>query len=298
MVAVELPTPTVRGLAAREVRHLAAELAARVRGEVRFDAGTRAAYSTDGSNYRQVPIGVVLPRDVDDAVEAVAACRDHGVPVLSRGGGTSLAGQCCNVAVVLDWSKYVHRVESVDERARTAVVQPGAVLDEVNAVTRRHGGLVFGPRPSTHSHCTIGGMVGNNSCGATAQWSGTTAANVLRLEVLTYDGLRTWVGETPDGEYRRILRAGGRGAEVYRGLRALRERYAEQIATRFPDIPRRIWRLQPARAARRPRLPRRPRAGRHRVHLRHRAARRAAAAARAPAPGRGAARLPGRRRRG
>jgi FAD/FMN-containing dehydrogenase/Fe-S oxidoreductase len=207
---------------------LESALSKRIRGEVRFDAGARAAYSTDGSNYRQVPIGVVLPRDVDDAVEAVAVCREYDAPILSRGGGTSLAGQCCNVAVVLDWSKYVHGVESVDADARKALVQPGAVLDDVNAVTREHGGLVFGPRPSTHSHCTIGGMVGNNSCGATAQWSGTTAANVSRLEILTYDGRRMWVG--PSLADPSILQA----------LQGLRDRYRTAIETRFPDIPRRI----------------------------------------------------------
>jgi FAD/FMN-containing dehydrogenase/Fe-S oxidoreductase len=241
MATVSVPTPTVRSAAGTaEIRGLAADLAARVRGEVRFDAGTRAAYATDASNYRQTPIGVVLPRDVDDAVEAVAVCREHGAPVLSRGGGTSLAGQSCNVAVMLDWSKYVHQVESVDEAARTAIVQPGAVLDAVNAVTRRHSGLVFGPHPATHNHCTIGGMVGNDSCGATAQWCGTTAANVHRLEILTYDGLRMWVGRTSEAEYERILRDGGRRADIYRRLRELRDRYAEQIATRFPDIPRRV----------------------------------------------------------
>ncbi len=227
MAVVSLPPPRVR-TSSSTVDGLEAALRKRIRGEVRFDRGTRAAYSTDGSNYRQVPIGVVVPRDVDDAVEAVAVCREYGAPVLSRGGGTSLAGQTCNVAVVLDWSKYVHHVESVDESARTAIVQPGAVLDDVNEVTRRHGGLVFGPRPSTHSHCTIGGMVGNNSCGATAQWSGTTAANVERLEVLTYNGSRMWVGAS-EGP-----------ARLLDELRSLRDRYRTAIRTRFPDIPRRI----------------------------------------------------------
>src|SRR5207248_2575340 len=222
-------------------RHgLARELSARVRGEVRFGLGDRALYATDASNYRRVPIGVVVPRDVDDAVEAVAVCREYGAPVLSRGGGTSLAGQCCNVAVVLDWSKHVDRVESVDPHARSAVVQPGVVLDELNRATRRYGGLVFGPKPATHSHCTIGGMLGNDSCGSTAQWSGTTAANTRRLEVLTYDGLRMWVGPTSAEEYAAIQRSGGRRAEVYRRLRALRDRYADEIRARFPDIPRRI----------------------------------------------------------
>src|SRR4051794_31985170 len=112
MATVSLPTPALRPAAGLDRRGLAADLAGRVRGEVRFDAGTRAAYSTDGSNYRQVPIGVVVPRDVEDAVAAIAVCREYGAPVLSRGGGTSLAGQCCNVAVMLDWSKYVHGVES------------------------------------------------------------------------------------------------------------------------------------------------------------------------------------------
>jgi FAD/FMN-containing dehydrogenase/Fe-S oxidoreductase len=241
MATVSLPPPALRPAAGEvDARGLAADLARRVRGEVRFDAGSRAAYSTDASNYRQVPIGVVVPWDVDDAVTAVEVCRAYGAPVVSRGGGTSLAGQTCNVAVVLDWSKYVCRVESVDADKGTATVQPGAVLDDVNAVTRRYGGLVFGPRPSTHSHCTIGGMVGNNSCGATAQWSGTTATNVRRLEVLTYDGLRMWVGETPDAEYERILRGGGRRADIYRRLRELRDRYAGPIAARFPVLPRLI----------------------------------------------------------
>src|SRR2546421_2358102 len=108
MVAVSVPAPTVRGGVDIDVRGLAATLATRIRGEVRFDAGSRAAYATDASNYRQVPIGVVVPRDVEDAVAAVGACREHGAPVLSRGGGPSLAGQGCNLAIVLDWSKYVH----------------------------------------------------------------------------------------------------------------------------------------------------------------------------------------------
>jgi FAD/FMN-containing dehydrogenase/Fe-S oxidoreductase len=240
MAVVSLPTPTAR-------RHppdgdhsvLEADLRQRVRGEVRFDAGSRAAYSTDASNYRQVPIGVVCPADVDDAVEAVRVCHDHDVPVLSRGGGTSLGGQCCNVAVVLDWTKHVYGVESVDVANRTAVILPGTALDDANQVLAEHG-LIIGPKPATHSHCTIGGMVGNNSCGATAQWSGTTAANIERLEVLTYDGVRMWVGATTDADYQAIVAEGGRRAEIYRGLRELRDRYADDIATRFPDIPRRI----------------------------------------------------------
>jgi FAD/FMN-containing dehydrogenase/Fe-S oxidoreductase len=210
-----------------------------VDGEVRFDDGSRATYATDGSNYRQVPVGVVVPRSVEAGVRALAVCREFGAPVLSRGGGTSLAGQCCNTAVVVDWSKYCHRVEALDPDRRTAIVEPGIVLDDLNRVTRRHG-LVFGPKPATHDHCTVGGMIGNNSCGATAQMYGKTVDNVLRLEVATYDGTRFWAGRTSDDEYARILAEGGPRARIYRELRELRDRYADLIRARFPDIPRRV----------------------------------------------------------
>ncbi|MBO0824767.1 MAG: FAD-binding oxidoreductase, partial [Actinobacteria bacterium] len=143
---------------------LEAGLRDQVDGEVRFDAGSRAAYSTDASNFRQVPIGVVIPRTPDAAAQAVAVCRAHGVPVLSRGGGTSLAGQCTNTAIVIDWSKYCHQFESVDPVSCTCVVQPGIVLDMLNKELAPSG-LRFGPEPATHMNCTLGGMIGNNSCG-------------------------------------------------------------------------------------------------------------------------------------
>jgi FAD/FMN-containing dehydrogenase/Fe-S oxidoreductase len=218
---------------------LAADLRDRVDGEVRFDAGTRAAYSTDASNFRQVPIGVVLPRTPDAAVEAVAVAREHGAPVLSRGGGTSLAGQCTNTAVVLDWSKYCTALESVDAGRRRCVVQPGIVLDELN---RRLAdtGLRYGPEPATHPNCTLGGMIGNNSCGATAQRTGKVVDNVAALEVLLYDGTRLWCGPTDDTTYAAIERHGDRRAAIYRQLRALRDAYADRIRSGFPDIPRRV----------------------------------------------------------
>jgi FAD/FMN-containing dehydrogenase/Fe-S oxidoreductase len=241
MAHTELPDPVVRppGAPALDAGVLERDLAARVDGEVRFDAGSRGAYSTDASNYRQVPIGVVVPRTVDAAVAAVEVCRAHGAPLLSRGGGTSLAGECTNTAVVLDWSKYCHRLLRVDPDARTCVVEPGIVLDHLNDQLRRYG-LEYGPEPATHNHCTLGGMIGNNSCGATAQRTGKVVDNIVRLEVLLYDGTRMWVGETGDGDYQRILAAGGRPAEVYRQLRALRDRYADEIRRRYPDIPRRV----------------------------------------------------------
>ena len=211
----------------------------RVDGEVRFDAGSVAAYSTDASNYRQVPIGVVIPRSVEAGVEAINVCREYDVPVVSRGGGTSLAGQATNVAVMIDWAKYCHRLISVDADARTCVVEPGIVLDVLNEQLREYG-LRYGPKPATHPNCTLGGMIGNNSCGATAQRTGKVVDNIARLEVLLYDGTRFWCGETSDEEYVDIERHGDRRAAIYRRLRALRDDYTDQIRKRYPHIPRRV----------------------------------------------------------
>ncbi|OCB31515.1 dimethylmenaquinone methyltransferase [Mycobacterium malmoense] len=218
---------------------VAADLRDNVDGEIRFDPGSRATYSTDASNYRQVPIGVVVPRTPEAAADAIDICRRHDVPVLSRGGGTSLAGQCCNAAVVIDWSKYCTRVESVDTEAGVAVVQPGIKLDGLNDQLRASGWMV-GPKPSTHVSCTIGGMIGNNSCGSTAQAYGKMVDSVRRLEVLTYDGVRMWVGPTDDEEFARIEAQGGRRAEIYRGLREIADTYADDIRATYPRIPRRV----------------------------------------------------------
>ncbi|MER5507709.1 FAD-binding and (Fe-S)-binding domain-containing protein [Streptomyces sp. NPDC002766] len=242
MGALDLPEPVVlREGAAPPVdsSRLEAALRDRVDGEVRFDAGSRAAYATDASNFRQTPIGVVVPRTSEAAAEAVAVAREHDAPVLSRGSGTSLAGQCTNTAVVIDWSKYCNRLESVDPEARTCVVQPGIVLDDLNRQLAPHG-LRFGPEPATHANCCIGGMIGNNSCGATAQAHGKVVDNIARLEVLLYDGTRFWCGETSDEEYAEIERQGDLRASVYRRLRALRDRYGDEVRRRYPDIPRRV----------------------------------------------------------
>ncbi|WP_327287922.1 FAD-binding and (Fe-S)-binding domain-containing protein [Streptomyces sp. NBC_01198] len=222
-----------------DVAALEEELRAEVDGEVRFDAGSRGAYATDGSNYRQVPIGVVVPRSVDAGAAAVAVCARFGAPVLSRGGGTSLGGQCTNTAVVIDWTKHCHALVSVDPEARTCVVEPGIVLDELNRQLAPHG-LMFGPKPATHSHCTLGGMIGNNSCGASAQAYGKTADNVRRLDVLTYGGVRMWAGRTSPEEYDTIVAAGGLRAELYSGMRALADHYLADIRQGFPKIPRRV----------------------------------------------------------
>ncbi|OIK06418.1 FAD-binding and (Fe-S)-binding domain-containing protein [Streptomyces monashensis] len=218
---------------------LAAALRAEADAEVRFDAGSRGAYATDGSNYRQVPLGVVVPRSVEAAAHTVEICARFDAPVLSRGGGTSLAGQSTNTAVVIDWTKYCDHLVAVDPEARTCVVEPGIVLDELNRRLADHR-LQFGPKPSTHSHCALGGMIGNNSCGASAQAYGKTADNVRRLEVMTYDGLRMWVGPTGRAERARIAAEGGRRAEIYDGLDRIAGTYLADIRRGYPKIPRRV----------------------------------------------------------
>ncbi len=229
----------------RRARALAGDLARRVRGEVRFGDGDRALYATDASNYRQLPIGVVIPLDVADLVEAVAVARDWSAPIVIRGGGTSLAGQCCNEAVVIDASKYVNRVLEIDPANRRARVEPGTVLDDLRKAAMPHG-LTFGPDPATHDHNTLGGMIGNDSCGVRsvmAEFYGPgarTAENVEELEILTYDGVRMRVGATSDAEFDRIVREGGRRAEIYTALRAFRDRYADRIRERFPRLLRRV----------------------------------------------------------
>lgn len=237
MSAIRLPPP--RTTSARvDVQALRGGLQA-VDAEVRFDAGSRAAYSTDASNFRQVPIGVVVPRTVEAGVQALAVCRDHDAPVVSRGGGTSLAGQGCNTAVVIDWSKYCSALVRVDAENRTCTVEPGIVLDVLNRRLAPYG-LRYGPEPATHYNCTLGGMIGNNSCGATAQRAGKVVDNVVRLEVLLYDGTRFWCGATSDEQYAQIAAGGDRRAEIYRQLRRLRDAYLGQIRTGYPKIPRRV----------------------------------------------------------
>ena len=220
-------------------RSLSAALRSRLDAEVRFDDGSRALYATTGSNYRQVPIGVVVPRTVEALVDGLDVCRQFGAPILMRGGGTSLAGQTCNVAVVFDTSKYLRAVLEVDPGRRRARVQPGTVLDDLRRAAEQHH-LTFGPDPSTHAYCTLGGMIGNNSCGVHSVTAGRTSDNVEALEIVTGDGLRLRVGATSDRELDERIRAGGRVGAIYSGLRTLRDRYGDLIRTRFPKIPRRV----------------------------------------------------------
>lgn len=222
-----------------QAHELESELKRSVRGEVRFDRGSRALYATDGSNYRQVPIGLVVPRDAEDVIAAVAACRRYDAPLLARGAGTSLAGQCCNVAVVLDFSKFMNRALEINPSEKWARVEPGIVLDSLQAALQPHQ-LIFAPDPSTHSRCTIGGMIGNNSCGAHSLLGGKTVDNVEELKIVLYDGTRLTVGATPAAELEAIIAQGGRRGEIYGGLRGLMGRHAAGIRAGFPQIPRRV----------------------------------------------------------
>jgi FAD/FMN-containing dehydrogenase/Fe-S oxidoreductase len=256
---------------------LAEALRAQLRGgsnEVRFDRGTRALYATDGSNYRQVPIGVVFPRDAEDVETAVALARKFGAPLLCRGAGTSLAGQCCNVAVVLDFSRHMNQILAIDPARRIARVQPGVVLDTLRAAAEKHH-LTFAPDPATHDRCTLGGMIGNNSCGVHSVMAGKTDDNIEALEVLTYDGIRLRVGENliqnagapflarsvrekwgfsgghdePSRDTRSRLSGGpdlsgrsdsDRATQLTTTLKQIAATYSDLVRKRFPNIPRRV----------------------------------------------------------
>lgn len=222
-----------------EAKALEEALRRELAGEVRFDRASRAMYATDASNYRQVPIGVIIPRSIEDVLATLAICREFGAPVLSRGGGTSLAGQCCNVAVVMDFSKYLHHVVEVDPARRCARVQAGTILDDLHRAIAPFG-LTFGPDPATHDRCTIGGMIGNNSCGIHSVMAGRTSDNVQELDIVTYRGDRMRVGPVTQEELEAIIRAGGARGEIYAKLKTLRDRYAQLIRQRFPKIPRRV----------------------------------------------------------
>ncbi|MFI1958685.1 FAD-binding and (Fe-S)-binding domain-containing protein [Streptomyces althioticus] len=206
-------------------RELAAALRGAVRGEADLGVTARALTTMDASNYRRIPLGVVAPRDADDVAAALAVCREHGVPVVPRGGGTSIAGQATGTGIVLDFTRHMNRLLSLDPEAGTAVVQPGLVLDRLQEAAAPHG-LRFGPDPSTHGRCTLGGMIGNNSCGSHSVAWGTTSDNVRTLSVITARGER--------------LRPGPGWAGAPEGLRALVEGESARLRTGFPDLPRRI----------------------------------------------------------
>ncbi|MFR9673630.1 FAD-binding and (Fe-S)-binding domain-containing protein [Streptomyces sp. TR02-1] len=204
-------------------------LRAEVRGEVEFDAADRALFTMDASNYRRIPLGIVAPRDADDIAATLAVCRERGVPVVARGAGTSIAGQATGLGVVLDFTRHMNAVRALDPGSRTALVQPGVILDDLRGKAAAYG-LTFGPDPSTHSRCTLGGMIGNNSCGSHSVAWGTTADNVRELEVLTHGGERALLGPGGEGVPRQLRDA----------VRALVDGNLARLRTGFPALPRRI----------------------------------------------------------
>jgi FAD/FMN-containing dehydrogenase/Fe-S oxidoreductase len=223
-----------------DARALARELQVNLRGEVRFSPGSRALYAHDGSVYRQLPLGVVIPRDAPDVIAAVEICRSLEAPIGARGCGTGLAGQTVNEVVMFDFSKYMNELVELDPERRSARVQPGIVLDWLRDAAEEHE-LTFGPDPATHSRCTLGGMIGNNSCGTHSIIAGVTADNIEALDVVLYDGTRmTLPSAVSDEQLERKIAAGGREAEIYSRLRDLRDRHGELIRERYPKIPRRI----------------------------------------------------------
>ena len=228
-----------RGSLTVDVASISERLQKSIKGEVRFSHAYRGMYASDASNYRMVPLGVVLPKDIEDVELAVAICREGGAPLHARGGGTAIPGQTVNSGILFDFSKYMNRVLDLDPAARRARVQPGTVLDTLRAEAEKHH-LTFGPDPATHSRCTLGGMIGNNSCGIHSVMAGETSDNVIELDVLLYDGTRMTVGTTSDEQFSEIVRSGGRKAEIYQALRGLADRYADDIRKNFPQIPRRV----------------------------------------------------------
>ncbi len=215
------------------------DLRAGIAGNVSFDSGTRALYTADASNYRHVPLGVVVPRTVDDVVAAVAACHAHGVPLTPRGGGTSIAGNAIGSGLVIDTSRHLTAIEEVDPVSRVARVQPGVILDDLKRAAQPHG-LTFGPDPSTHNRCTLGGMIGNNSCGSRSVAWGTTADNVESLDILTHDGTRMTVGATSREERDRLAALPTVEGRVHAALRDLTETYLGDLRTGMPQFSRRV----------------------------------------------------------
>ncbi len=218
---------------------LHSDLAAALEGVCDFSSAGVALYTSDASNYRQIPLGVVFPKNANDIKTVAKLCQQHKVPMLMRGAGTSQNGQCVNKAVVVDCSQYMTRVLDIDVENRTALIEPGIVCDALKAAAQEHD-LSFGPDPATHSRCTLGGMMGNNSCGPHSMLAGKTVENVLELQVLTSDGEVFWVGPTTDEQYENIIRAGGRQAQIYTSLKALINEHADDVRARYPSIKRRV----------------------------------------------------------
>lgn len=226
-------------LLVNEGKSLESILKDNIKGEVRFNDGDRSLYATDASNYRQIPVGVVIPKDKEDIIKTINICRSKDIPIVSRGGGTSLAGQTTNEAVILDMTKYYDRILEVNPEEKWVRVQPGIILDKLNKSLNGYN-LMIGPDPATHTHCSIGGMLGNNACGVHAQWGGKMQDNTLELEIMTYEGDIFTVGATSSEELENILKGEDAKSRIYHQLLKLRHKYQDFIKREFPEIPRRV----------------------------------------------------------
>jgi FAD/FMN-containing dehydrogenase/Fe-S oxidoreductase len=206
---------------------------------VRFDSTSRSVFAADASNYRHVPIGVVQPLDNGDVLATLEVCRQHDVPVLSRGAATSIGGQAVNEAVVIDFSRHLRSVLSIDPDQATARVQPGVVLDDLRAAAAPYG-LTFGPDPSTHNRCTLGGMIGNNACGSHSVAWGKTVDNIRDLTVVSYGGAQLTVGPATPEEAASRAQQPGEAGRIYRGLTGLAERHGALVRAQTPQLTRRV----------------------------------------------------------
>lgn len=220
-------------------RRLESLLRKKFSGDIEFGSGTRAAYASDSSNYRQIPLGVVFPRTEADVAWALECAREVDAAVLSRGGGTALAGQTCNVALIIDFSRHMNKILELNLEEGWVRVQPGIVLDDLRLVTEQHD-LTFAPDPATHAYCTIGGMIGNNSCGTHSVYAGKTVDNMISMRVFTYDGHALDVGKISDAELIDLARTPGRTGEIYGQISTIRDEYADAVRAEFPEIPRRV----------------------------------------------------------
>jgi len=234
-----MPTTTKDKIRKGEREEIAQELQKRVSGEVRFDPFSRVLYSTDASIYQMEPVGVVIPRSVEDVLAVVEVGRDSGVPVLPRAGGTSLAGQTVNHAIVIDFSKYLNQVLEVNPEEHWARVQPGIVLDQLNRELAGHN-LQYAPDPTTANRACVGGGIGNNSCGAHSVIYGKTLDHVQELQVVLADATQAHFRPLTNQELEAKLSGAGLESDIYRGLRRLARDNAAEIQARYPKIMRRV----------------------------------------------------------
>ena len=232
-------TTTATRIRGRDREELANLLRQRVSGEVKFDPFSRVLYSTDASIYQMEPVGVVIPRNVDDVQAVMEIARDSNIPVLPRAGGTSLAGQTVNHAIVVDFSKYLNQVLEVNQEEGWVRVQPGIILDQLNRQLASYG-LQYAPDPTTSNRACVGGGIGNNTCGAHSVLYGKTLDHVMEVDTILSDASRTHFGPLEAHELEAKLSGTGLESHIYRGIRSIAQENLAEITARYPQIPRRV----------------------------------------------------------